>query len=79
MDMNSECSGNFVFANFHEFVYKNFVFVCKTSNLFIRICESFQHVMLKTACTVIVACHLFLAQMLNIILLILIVTCLNCS
>ena len=41
------------FMNFFEFIHTNFVFVCKTSNLFIRICEGFQHVMLRMACTVI--------------------------
>ena len=44
--------GNFVFANFYEFVHTNFVFVRKTSNLFVRIREGFQHVMLRMACTV---------------------------
>ena len=41
------------FMNFYEFIHTNFVFVYKTSNLFIRICEGFQHVMLRMACTVI--------------------------
>ena len=36
----------------YEFAHTNFVFVRKTSNLFIRICEGFQHVMLQMACTV---------------------------
>ena len=30
--------------NFKEFVHTNFVFVHKTSNLFVQICEGFQHV-----------------------------------
>ena len=51
---NSEWSGNLVFTNFYEFVHTNFVFVCKTSNLFVRIREGFQHVMLQMACTVII-------------------------
>ena len=45
-------SGNFVFANFYEFIHTNFVFVRKTLNLFVRIREGFQHVMLRMACTV---------------------------
>ena len=42
--------------NFYEFVHTNFVFVCKTSNLFVRIREGFQHVMLQMACTVCIIC-----------------------
>ena len=38
---------------FYKFVHTNFVFVRKTSNLFVRIREGFQHVMLRTACTII--------------------------
>ena len=41
------------FMNFYEFIHTNFVSAWKTSNLFIRICEGFQHVMLRMACTVI--------------------------
>ena len=37
---------------FNEFVHTNFVFVRKTSNLFVRIHEGFQHVMFRMACTV---------------------------
>ena len=40
------------FSNFYEFVHTNFVFVRKTSNLFVRIREGFQHVMLQMACIV---------------------------
>ena len=38
--------------NFYELVHTNFVFVCKTSNLFVQIRESLQHVMLQMACTI---------------------------
>ena len=41
-----------IFTNFYKFVHTNFVFVRKTSNLFVRIREGFQHVMLQMACTV---------------------------
>ena len=44
--------------NFCEFVHTNFVFVRKTSNLFIQIYEGFQHVMLQMACTVILHTNL---------------------
>ena len=47
-----ELKMNFIFMNFYEFVHTNFVFVCKTLNLFVRIREGFQHVMLQMACTI---------------------------
>ena len=40
------------YFRFYEFVHTNFIFVRKTSNLFVRIREGFQHVMLRIACTV---------------------------
>ena len=39
--------------HFYEFVHTNLIFVHKTSNLFVRIREGFQHVMLQMACTVV--------------------------
>ena len=36
----------------YDLVHTNFVFVRKTSNLFVQIREGFQHVTLRMACTV---------------------------
>ena len=41
-----------VVTSFLQIFHTNVVFVRKTSNLFVRIREGFQHVMLRMACTV---------------------------
>ena len=41
-----DADGKFILTNLYKFVHMKFVFVCKTSNLFIQIREGFKHVRL---------------------------------
>ena len=45
--INSHADGIFIMTNLYEFVHKKFVFVCKTSNLYVQICEGFKNVRLQ--------------------------------